>query len=117
MEKLIKLLEKFDLSGNSLLIEDLDPAPQEKTTEGGIILGTAKREEIELHKARVLKAGLGHHSDYGEFIYNPIKENALIYYKNAREYILEGISFKGTELGQVVAYKNENGNSEAKSGI
>ena len=107
MEKLIEILNKFELSGNSLLIEDLDPAPQEKTTEGGIILGTAKRDEVELHKARVLKAGLGHHSDYGVFIYNPIKENALIYYKNAGEYILEGISFKGTELGQVVAYKNE----------
>lgn len=101
-----EILKDYELTGSSLLIEDLEIAPKEKITNTGIILTEAPKEGIETHKAKVLKAGRGHYSDQGIFIENPIKTGAIIYYKNAGEYILEGIKFKGTEGGQVIAYKN-----------
>jgi len=107
MDKLLKILETFELVGNSLLIEDLDKAPKEKTTDSGIVLvKTEAPKVVELHKGRVLKAGKGYTTEYGRFIPNKIASGAVIYYKNAAEYELEGIKFQGTEAGQVVAYKN-----------
>ena len=106
MNDLITLLRNFELTGNSLLIEDLEIAPQEEKTESGILLTDKVDNSIALKKALVLKAGRGYINYQGIFIKNPIEEGAEIYYKNAGEYILEGIKFKGTEGGQVVAYKN-----------
>src|SRR3990167_7698717 len=106
MNDLITLLRNFELTGNSLLIEDLDEAPKEEKTETGIILTNTTPQGVKLTRAKVLKAGKGYINDQGIYIKNPIEEGAEIYYKNAGEYILEGIKFKGTEGGQVVAYKN-----------
>uniref|UniRef100_A0A6M3Y4F9 Putative chaperonin n=1 Tax=viral metagenome TaxID=1070528 RepID=A0A6M3Y4F9_9ZZZZ len=107
MDKLKDILRSFDLMGNSLILKDLDPEKKEKATESGIILTQAKSESIELHKAEVVKAGKGYINDKGLFIKNPIDEGAIVYYKSSSNYELEGIEFKGTEIGQVVAYKNK----------
>ena len=106
MDKLLSLLENFELTGSSLLLEDLEEAPQEEKTETGIILTGKASEGIRLKKGRVLKAGKGY-IENGNFVKNPIEQGAIIYYKVAGDYELEGIKFKGTEGGQVVAYKNK----------
>lgn len=103
--KLLDLLKDYELTGNSLILEDLEES-KEKTTASGIIL-TTEEGKVPLKKAKVLKAGKGYTSEYGKWIENKVKDNALVYYKNAAKYDLEGIEFKGTEVGQVVAYRNE----------
>jgi co-chaperonin GroES (HSP10) len=114
MQKLIDTLNKFELTGNSMIIEDLEEAKKEETTASGIIVSGQIDDGIKLKRATVLKAGKGYVNEQGVFVKNPVQTGAVIYYKNAGDYELEGIKFKGTELGQVVAYKNktkENGQS------
>lgn len=106
-----KLLEGFELLGNSLIIENLDnldkELKEEIKTASGIILTTPQENIIALKKGKVLKAGRGYVNDQGIFIENPIKENAIVYYKNVGEYEAEGIRFLGAETSQIAAYKNE----------
>jgi co-chaperonin GroES (HSP10) len=103
--KLLKLLDNYELTGNSLLIEDLEEDTELKT-DSGIIITSKPEGQVALKKAKVLKAGPGYMSEHGKWIENRIAEGAEIYYKNAGKYELGGIIFLGTEPGQVVAYKN-----------
>lgn len=100
-----EIFDNFELTGNSLIIEDLENAPEKEITQGGIILTKKIAEDIVLKKGRVLKVGLGYWEN-GVWIKTPIEKGAIIYYKNAGKYEVNGIKFLGTEIGQVVAYKN-----------
>ena len=77
MNDLITLLSNFELTGNSLLIEDLEIAPQEEKTESGILLTDKVDNSIALKKALVLKAGRGYINYQGIFIKNPIEEGIV----------------------------------------
>ena len=102
-----EILKDFELHGQSLIIENLDEEEGEVTTDSGIILAEKVDEVADVKKGKVLKANKGYYTDNGIWIDNPIKENAIIYYKVGWEFRREGIKFTGTQISQVVAYKNE----------
>jgi len=107
MDKLIEQLHNFELTGQSLIIEELSEGKGEKVTESGIVLTGDTNDAIELKKGIVRKAGKGYISEHGAWIPNLIREGATVWYKAAGTYDLGGMKFKGTELGQVVAFKNK----------
>jgi co-chaperonin GroES (HSP10) len=106
MDKLLETLRSFELTGQSLIVEELGEEKKERVTSSGIVLTGETNDGIDLKKGLVRKAGKGYISEHGAWIPNLIQEGAVIYYKAAGEYTIEGTKFKGTEIGQVVAYKN-----------
>ena len=101
-----EILKDFELKGQDVLIEELEEDKEEKPASG-IILTQKQEDIIKARKARVLKVGDGHTSDFGAFIENPIEEGAIVYYKVAAKYEIEGVEFLGTDVGNIIAYKNE----------
>lgn len=98
------MLEEYILQGNSLIIKDTSDEVK-STTLSGIIV-TSEVLPNSLKKGVVLKASKGYW-DEGVFINNPIKEGASIYYKNAQKYMIDGKEYLGTDISNVVMFKNK----------
>ena len=101
-----EILKDFKLKGQDILIEDLEEDTSEHTTKSGIIIAGSAQDVIKARKAKVLKVGDGYTSEYGHFMENPIEEGAIVYYKVASKYEIEGVEFLGTDVGNIIAYKN-----------
>ena len=102
MNDITEILEDFELTGQQLVLQSLEE-DQEAKTDSGIILAGKSAEGLKI--AKVLKAGKGLY-DFGKWVENPIKVNAIVYYNNAVEHEIDGTKFLTAQTGQIIAYKN-----------
>jgi co-chaperonin GroES (HSP10) len=104
-----RIRQAFDgltLKGSSLIIQPTREEKGETKTESGIVLPGEIGDAVKLNRGTVIRAGEGYENEAGVWIENPVKEGAVVVYRAAQEYELDGIKFYGTEIGQIVAYRN-----------